>query len=68
LRVSGGQDVRNLYAQFGKVLRTACGGWHVAVLCNDRRLLGQLGLRLDASLALVNGGVAVTLGRGVVEV
>jgi putative N6-adenine-specific DNA methylase len=66
LRVSGGQDVRNLYAQFGKVLRAACPGWHVAVLCSDRRLLAQLGLRLDTSLALVNGGLAVTLGRGVV--
>jgi putative N6-adenine-specific DNA methylase len=66
LRVNAGQDVRNLYAQFGKVLRAACPGWHVAVLCNDRRLLGQLGLRLDTSLALVNGGIAVTLGRGVV--
>ena len=66
LRISSGQDVRNLYAQFGKVLRAVCPGWHVAILCSDRRLLGQLGLRLDTGLALVNGGIAVTLGRGVV--
>jgi 23S rRNA G2445 N2-methylase RlmL len=67
VRASAGQDVRNLYAEFGKVLRAVCPGWHVAVLGNDRRLLGQMGLRLDTSLALVNGGIAVTLGRGVVE-
>jgi putative N6-adenine-specific DNA methylase len=66
VRVSAGQDVRNLYAQFGKALRAACPGWHVAILCNDRGLLGQLGLRLDTSLALVNGGIAVTLGYGIV--
>lgn len=67
LRVSSGQDVRNLYAQFGKVLRVRVPGWHVAVLCNDRRLLSQMGLHLDTSLALVNGGLTVTLGRGEVS-
>ena len=66
LRASAGQDIRNLYAQFGKVLAAVCPGWHVAILCNDRRLLGQVGLKLDTSLALVNGGLPVMLGRGTV--
>ena len=64
LRVSATKDLRNLYAQFGKVLRLKCPGWRVAVLCNDRQLLKQMGLALDASLSLVNGGVAVRLAQG----
>lgn len=67
VRVGAGHDLRNLYAQFGNVLRTRCPGWQVAVLCSDRRLLGQLGLALDTSLTLENGGIRVLLGRGRVE-
>ena len=64
LRVSGTNDVRNLYAQFGNILRTSFRGWQLAVLCNDRQLIGQIGLPLDTSLSLVNGGLAVILARG----
>ena len=64
LRVGANRDLRNLYAQLGNVLRAKCPGWHVAILCSDRQLLGQTGLRLDTRLTLVNGGVAVVLARG----
>ena len=64
MRVSAGQDVRNLYAQFGKVLAASFQGWRVAILCADTRLLSQVGQRLDTRLDLVNGGLAVKLGRG----
>ena len=67
LRVSRGKDLRDLYAQFGHVLRRRCPGWHVAILGNDQRLFGQLGLDLDTSFGMVNGGVKVRLARGVVE-
>jgi putative N6-adenine-specific DNA methylase len=67
-RVSANQDVRNLYAQFGKVLRTQCAGWRIAVLCSDQLLLRQMGMPLDSSVALFNGGIAVTLGRATVPV
>ncbi|MBI4732707.1 MAG: class I SAM-dependent RNA methyltransferase [Chloroflexi bacterium] len=67
LRVRSGADLRNLYAQFGNVLREKCPGWDVSVLCSDPALLGQMHLELDTSLGLVNGGVHVRLGRGVVE-
>lgn len=67
VRVDAGGDLRNLYAQFGKALRSRCPGWRVALLCNDRRLLGQTGLALDTSLGMVNGGIAVMLARGTVE-
>ena len=59
-----GQDLRNLYAQFGHVLRRACPGWRVAVLSSEERLLAHMGLELDTSIKMVNGGVNVRLGRG----
>ncbi len=64
LRVSEGRDLRNLYAQLGNVLRAKCPGWNVAVLSSDPMLLGQTGLKLDSSFAMINGGVSVRLGRG----
>ncbi len=64
VRVSEGRDLRNLYAQFGNVLRQKCPGWALAVLCNDRALLGQVGLKLDTSVGMVNGGIRAVLGRG----
>jgi putative N6-adenine-specific DNA methylase len=67
LRVSSNRDLRNLYAQLGHVLKAHCIGWHVAILCNDPKLLSQTGLRLDTSFSMVNGGVKVRLGRGRVE-
>jgi putative N6-adenine-specific DNA methylase len=65
-RVRGGADLRNLYAQFGNVLRTHCAGWHVTFLATDRILLGQTGLQLDTDLTFVNGGTKVMVARGVV--
>lgn len=64
LRISQGKDLRNLYAQFGNVLRAKCPGWQVAVLCDDPKLLGQMGVGLDSSLSYVNGGINVRLARG----
>ncbi len=64
LRVSANHDLRNLYAQFGKVLRLKCPGWQVAILCSDTNLLRSTGLRLDTSLAWINGGTPVKLGCG----
>jgi putative N6-adenine-specific DNA methylase len=66
LRLNEGRDLRNLYAQFGNVLRLKCPGWTVSVLCSDSALLGQMHLKLDTSLAFVNGGIRVRLGRGLV--
>jgi len=64
LRVSADHDVRNLYAQFGHVLRASFSGWQLALICYDRQLLAQIGLPLDLSLNLVNGGLPVVLARG----
>jgi putative N6-adenine-specific DNA methylase len=64
LRISGGKDLRNLYAQFGNVLRTHCPKWNVAILSSDQVLLGQMRIHLDTSLGFVNGGIAVRVARG----
>jgi len=66
-RVRGGADLRNLYAQIGKVLRAHCPGWQVTLLGADRALMGQTGLRLDTSLTFVNGGIDVIVARGAVD-
>jgi putative N6-adenine-specific DNA methylase len=64
LRLGEGKDLRNLYAQFGNVLRQKCSGWSVSVLCSHLALLGQMHVKLDTSLGLVNGGIRVRLGKG----
>jgi putative N6-adenine-specific DNA methylase len=64
VRISEGKDLRNLYAQFGNVLRAKCPGWQVAILCNEMKLLGQTGLKLDSDLSFSNGGVNVRLALG----
>jgi putative N6-adenine-specific DNA methylase len=66
LRVSDGKDLRNLYAQFGNVLRAQCSGWNVAVLSSDLMLLEQIDMKLDTSFSMTNGGIPVKLGRGTV--
>jgi putative N6-adenine-specific DNA methylase len=67
LRLGEGKDLRNLYAQFGNILREKCPGWNLSVLCSDRLLLGQIRIPLDTLLSLVNGGIRVRLGRGIVS-
>ena len=67
VRVSEGKDLRNLYAQFGNVLRRQCPGWNLTVLCNDPVLLGQLQIELDSSLGFVNGGIGVRVARGIIN-
>jgi len=66
VRVSSNHDLRNLYAQFGKVLRSLCGGWHLAMLSSDRQLIANTGLDFEGGLALVNGGVAIRLVQTVI--
>jgi len=61
VRLKGGKDLRDLYAQFGKVLRAGCAGWHAALLCGDARLLASTGLRFQTRLTTLNGGLKVSL-------
>lgn len=66
IRISENKDLRNLYAQFGNVIRSKFPGWHTTVMSSDLALLHQLKIPLDTSLALINGGIKVRVGRGVV--
>ncbi len=66
LRISAGQDLRNLYAQFGNLLRARFAGWQVSFLCNDDSLATQTRLIFRPGLSLVNGGVPVKLIRAAV--
>lgn len=66
IRISDGDNLRNLYAQLGNVLRSRCAGWRAGILCGDRQLLAQTQLRLDTNLVLMTGGVRVWFGRGMI--
>ena len=59
VRVSERAELRNLYAQLGKVLRAKCAGWTVAMFSADPRLDRATGLALRRVLSTVNGGIPV---------
>ena len=67
LRTKTNQDLRNLYAQFGRVLRAKCPGWQVTMLCSSVQLLHHTGLELDKGIPLMNGGIRVRLAKGTVK-
>lgn len=61
-RVSGGADLRGLYARLGDVLRAGGRGWQLGMLVPpDKALAGQLRLQLTPALRTANGGLPVEL-------
>jgi putative N6-adenine-specific DNA methylase len=61
-RVSGGADLRGLYARLGDVLRAGGRGWRLGMLVPpDRALAGQLRIQLEPALRTANGGLPVEL-------
>jgi putative N6-adenine-specific DNA methylase len=67
VRVSSGNDLRNLYAQLGNVLHTLCPGWQVGILCNSSYLMGHTHLNFSRQIHLVNGGIPVKFFIGRVK-
>jgi putative N6-adenine-specific DNA methylase len=63
-RVGERGELASLYSAFGKSLRAAAAGWRFAFLLRERA--DALGLRIDATHALDNGGLGCTLVTGVV--
>src|SRR5512139_3315167 len=57
----GDADVRNLYAQFGKVLHAKCPGWRVAMLSSDVHWEYGTGLKFQPIARFNNGGIKVRL-------
>ena len=63
-RVRGGADVRNVYAQFGNVLRRTLAGWNVAFYSSDAPLALQTRLPLKQQFQTINGGLRVNAWMG----
>ncbi len=63
VRVSPNKELRNLYAQFGKVMQTRCPGWRVTLLCDRVQLVRNTGLAFDQGIPTMNGGLKVRLFR-----
>jgi len=61
VRVGKKDDLRNLYAQFGKVMRARCPGWRVTMICDRVRLIHNTGLDFDKGIPTTNGGLKVKL-------
>ncbi len=59
VRVSERAALRNLYAQFGKVMRAKCAGWTVAMYSADARLEKATRLSFRPLLNTTNGGIPV---------
>jgi putative N6-adenine-specific DNA methylase len=67
VRLKKTNDLRNLYAQLGKVLRAKCPGWRVTLLCDRVQLIRSTGLEFDRGISMVNGGLRVRLLRCLVN-
>lgn len=63
VRVGERKRLRNLYAQFGNVLRAKCRGWEVAMLTTHPELEHQTGFALESKFETTNGGIRVRLMR-----
>ncbi|HET7632601.1 MAG TPA: THUMP domain-containing protein [Gemmatimonadaceae bacterium] len=66
VRVGDRHEVRNLYAQFGNILRRRAAGWRVAMYSPDAKLSAQLRLALEPALRTRNGGIPVQAEVGTV--
>jgi putative N6-adenine-specific DNA methylase len=58
-RLDAHKDLRNLYAQFGKVLRQKFSGGHVAILAGDEQLEKNVGMNFGEAIRINNGGLNV---------
>ena len=67
VRVGERDRLRNLYAQFGKVLRAKCDGWNIGLISAAPELERQIGVSLDVVARTVNGGIPVRIVTGVVR-
>jgi putative N6-adenine-specific DNA methylase len=67
LRVSKGKDLRNLYDQFGNVLKARYRGWQIVLLGSQKQLLTRTGVNFESYISTTNGGVNVFMAVGRVE-
>lgn len=67
VRIHSNADIRNLYSSLGNVLRKNCQNWRFGILCASEELMGLTRLKVEQTLALVNGGVQVKFYTGLIE-
>jgi putative N6-adenine-specific DNA methylase len=60
VRASPKTDVRNLYAQFGNVMRATCAGWRVAFYSAQDQHVRETALATAEMFRTTNGGIKVT--------
>ncbi|HEV2181081.1 MAG TPA: hypothetical protein VGR59_12220 [Gemmatimonadaceae bacterium] len=59
VRVSDRENVRDLYAQLGRLLRTTARDWRAVVMLADRSLGSETGVAFHRLLHTANGGIPV---------
>ena len=64
VRVGESDRLRNLYAQFGKVMSSRFAGWSVAMMSAEPKLERQTGLGLKPVLSTANGGIPIRVVTG----
>jgi len=67
IRIGQRQQLRNLFAQLGNVIRRRCAGWRLALLSADRAFEGQTGVSLSPVWSSRNGGLPVRLVEGSID-
>jgi putative N6-adenine-specific DNA methylase len=63
-RVGETHALRNLYSQFGKILKQKASGYSVSMLSADRKLERMIGIPLETTFSTRNGGIPVRLVSG----
>ena len=61
VRIGESDDLRNLYAQLGNVVRKQRAGWTLALLAADKRLEQHTRLAFEEKFRTRNGGIPVRL-------
>lgn len=67
VRVGDADRLRNLYAQFGNVLRRQRPGWTLALLSGNRALESHVKLAFEEKFRTRNGGIPVHLVTAMIE-
>jgi len=63
-RIGGANDLRNLYAAFGNRLLKDARGWMLCLPSSNKVLCGHIGLKLDLTAHISNGGIPLAIVRG----
>lgn len=65
-RVTGGADLRDLYASLGRAWARHVPGWHLSLVCEGPTMLRGFGVPLAPRVTTRNGGLAIAFCTGVI--